>query len=115
MPDKFDEEFRNWSQRPPATPAARAAREISARLRNQRRWRTPSAAFTAAAAVVVLLVSLVVWFAVTEHGSAVADRVLVEDTSGAPRLRARQPAPLDPNVVLWWIDPDTPVYFVLQP
>lgn len=114
MPGRFEEEFRIWGERPPATPAARAAREISARLPDQRPSRTSSAPFAAAAAVVVLLVGLAAWFAVRDHGPAVVDRMVVENKASAPRLAVRQP-PLDPNVVLWWIDSDTPVYFVLQP
>jgi hypothetical protein len=116
MPGRFDEEFRNWNERPPATPAARAADEIVARLPDQRSSWMTSAAFTAAAAIVVLLVGLAAWFAVRDHGPGVTDRMVVENTPSAPTpLSARRPVPLDPNVVLWWIDPDTPVYFVLQP
>jgi hypothetical protein len=115
MPDRFDEEFKIWSQRAPGTPAARAAREVAVRLPSQRSSWMTSAAFAAAAAVVVLLVGLAAWFAVRDQGRGVTDRMVAENRSSATTpLSARRPAPLDPNVVLWWIDPDTPVYFVLQ-
>ena len=40
---------------------------------------------------------------------------LQEEETGETNVAALDPVPLGDDVVLWWIDPETPVYFVLTP
>ena len=97
----FDEALREWSDRPMVRSAASAIQaavgEPARRTAGPARW------FPAAVAAAVLVVITGIWF--------ISGRV----PAPAPaRLAAVAQTPLDDDVVLWWIDPDTPVYFVLD-
>jgi len=97
--ERFDRALREWAARPPATPAPAAAARIAARIPERAAgggvWR-----FAAAAAlVVIVLVGL----------------SLFGSRGARPRQTAHVNAspPLGDDVVVQWLDPDTPVYFVL--
>jgi len=102
-PDRLEQAFREWGRRPPRVPARQAARQVVERLRPRRgavatfRW----ALATAVATLTVLAV--LVGPHAPEHAPS-------------PRPPTRQaPMPLPENVVQWWLDADTPVYFILRP
>ena len=103
-PEAFEEAVRRQASRPPTTPSHEAARRIGAALGPRRRlrpWLVPAAA----AAAVALLLTLAT--------------LLPREPASMPSLAADPPEsnaePLPENVVLWWIDPETPVYFVVSP
>ena len=99
--EDFEAALREWSDRPTVRSAASAVQ--TALGEPARRTGAPAWWFPAAAAAAVLVVITGIWFI---SGRAPAP---------APaRLAAVASAPLDDDVVLWWIDPDTPVYFVLD-
>jgi hypothetical protein len=99
---EFDRELRAWGLRPPSTDPTRAARRVLAALPagHHRQWAWRLA--TAAALCVTLAVTV---FIVTSRPSTHPNRMAQADA----------PAPLDERVVQFWIDPQTPVYFVLSP
>ncbi len=99
--DDFDAALRRWGGRPPATPPATAADAVAARLETSRRA-APVRRWLAAAALAAVLGALaVLWWA---HGrSRAADGIVA------------QLPPLEENVMVFYLDPDTPVYFVLPP
>jgi len=99
---RFEEEFAEWAARPPRTQATVATRRVLARATSTAPplpW-----ARLLAAAVLVTLIVVAAWF-----GSGVVSRpraVAVADQASAP---------LPDNVMLWYLDPQTPVYLVLSP
>ncbi|MFC2173933.1 hypothetical protein ACFLU6_15125 [Acidobacteriota bacterium] len=107
----FDRHLKAWGRRPPKTPPAAAARHIRGRIKEVSRplplWRL------AAAAVLVLAFSSALWL-VFKNGHPYAPVDILVSTP-TPSPQAFEPPPLDDNVVLWWLDSDTPVYFVLSP
>ncbi|MGD8375218.1 MAG: hypothetical protein PVF68_03685 [Acidobacteriota bacterium] len=107
----FDEAFRDWGRRPSPTAPEVAATRVVARLESRAgralRWR-----FAVVIATTMLLgIPLALWL--MPHGGG--------PLSTTPPTRAAHPAaamptpPLDDNVVLSWLDPETPLYFVLSP
>lgn len=98
--DRFDHALRAWATRPPVRDAGRAALRVLAALPG------PPASFPwrrlAAAAAVVALVVLGAWFGTPDHGQV-------------PAATAMATPPLPENVMVFWIDRETPVYFVLTP
>lgn len=107
--DRFEQEFRRWGKRPPLTPPDVAGRRIAARLKPVRTvlpiWR-----MAAAAAAVVLLVCGT-WAGLKFTGGSASHSV---PDAAAAHSTEFVPPPLDENVVLWWLDDETPVYFVLN-
>jgi len=104
-PDGFADALRRHAARTPSLMPAEAARRLRERLepRPERRYRQWLAPAAAAAAVVLALAS--------------ASRMRHED-GPAPRPRGVERStvvvgPLPDNIVLWWADPETPVYFIL--
>jgi hypothetical protein len=101
--DRVEQALKDWGRRPPRTPASQAARRLVGMLRPRGssaatvRW----ALATAIATLTVL--AIVVGPRAPEHGP-----------SPAPVVQ-QAPAPLPENVVQWWLDADTPVYFILRP
>lgn len=98
--DRFESVLREWGRRGSPTPAEFAATRVVAELprpRPPRRWPRP---VWAAAGLLLLLVAL--WLVPTQQAPQVARNGVAA-------------APLDDNVVLWWLDDETPVYFVLAP
>jgi hypothetical protein len=99
---RFEKAFAEWAARPPRTPAMVGARRVLARATSTAAplpW-----ARLLAAAVLVTLIVVTAWF-----GSGVASRPT------AVALADLAPAPLPDNVMLWYVDPQTPVYLVLRP
>lgn len=108
--ERFEHEFRRWGGRPPRTQPETAGRRIAARLGPAHTglplWRM------AAAAAAMLLVVWGSWGLLrlgngTPHGHG--------SPTAFSRSEAYVPPPLEENVVLWWLDDKTPVYFVLEP
>jgi hypothetical protein len=103
----FDRALREWAKRDPRTPADAAATRVVARLgrRPVVRFGWRLAATTAATA---LLLAVGLWAVLGDGEPRRGTAQPTVDTAGlvAP--------PLDSTVVLWWLDPETPVYFVLN-
>jgi hypothetical protein len=114
MPDRsnrrdvsaFERALRAWGRRPPVLPAGSAAARIDDRL-DRRERRLPYWRLVAAAATVVAVVGGL-WL-VSLDGPGAPERVESSDPSTGPTA-----PPLGDNVVLWWLDPETPVYFVID-
>lgn len=106
---RFDDELRRWAGRPPRTPPETAGRRIAARL-GPSRGGLPVWRMAAAAAAMLLMVwggrSLLELGDGDRHGNGAPAAI----TSSEDFV----PPPLDENVVLWWLDDNTPVYFVLD-
>jgi hypothetical protein len=96
---RFERDFRAWAAREPLTEPRKAARLVIEKLPERRRpiplWRL------AAAAVMLVGLGTTLWLA--RDGRPVASSVGTVVPSPA----------LPEDVVVWWIEPDTPVYFVL--
>lgn len=101
--ERFDEELRGWGRRPPATPSGKAATRVLARIRASRMG--PRKARGLAWAAAVLLAVLGVSWIGGRAGRAPLPSPLPE----------HEAVPLPDNVVLWQLDPETPVYFVIRP
>jgi hypothetical protein len=106
--DAFEREFRRWGERPPLTPPEEARRRITARLEPARSGLPVWHMATAAVAVVLLVSGTWAGLKITS-GSLPHTR---PDERSAVTTEFTPP-PLDENVVLWWLDDETPVYFVL--
>jgi hypothetical protein len=102
----FDDEFRRWASRPAGTSTRRASDRVAAALPDRQQTARLPLTFLAAAAALVMAVAGAMWVATPRNAGA---------PSAARGVDSVRPLPLEENVVLWWIDPDTPVYFVLQP
>jgi hypothetical protein len=98
---RFEEEYREWAGREPRTEPRRAARLLVATLPDRRR--AVARPWLAAAAVALALLGASLWMA--RHGRP--SSTVVGTVAPSPVLQE--------GVVLWWIEPDTPVYFVLGP
>lgn len=107
--ERFEQELRRWGSRPPLTPPERAGRRIAAGLKPLRSglpvWR-----MAAAAAAVVLLICGT-WAGLKLTGGTLPH---VQPNRTPANSAEFVPPPLDENVVLWWLDDETPVYFVLS-
>lgn len=96
---EFFAEFRRWGERPATTDARAAARRVVAALPEPR---APFRLRLLAVSTVALLAAfLAVWQAGWRPQPGAASAASME--------------PLPENVVLWYIEPETPVYFVLPP
>ena len=103
LPPELADALRRSAARPLRTTAAEAAARVRPLL--QRRRRTGNG-WTAAAIAALLVVA------------AVMHRVPRRETPASPPTAAppvMAVEPLPDNVVLWWVDPETPVYFVVAP
>jgi hypothetical protein len=103
--DDFDRELRQWASRPARLTPREAARQVEARINGARRRPAFDFDFGYAAAILAVLALL-------------AFRLNVDRAPDAPALASSPTtvfAPLPENMVLWWIDPDTPVYFAVAP
>jgi hypothetical protein len=99
---RFEDDLRRWGSKPPGTPAHIARVRVSARLEDVRHP-FPWLRLAAAAAMLVVL-ALAVWRGAPRPAGDVRPRTAV----------LLQPT-LDPNVVVWFVDGHTTVYFVLSP
>lgn len=108
---RFEAEFRRWAGRPPATPPDQAARKLLHRIEPSP-WRRPAHRLAAAAVTAVSFAVITAGvFLLTGNGNGTHQKPIITARS---LQAAQQPAPpLDDNVVIQWLDPDTPVYFVL--
>ena len=103
--DRFEEAFKSWARRSPQTPADEAARLVRDRLpeRRARGWYSgnPQRLVTAAAGLALLLV--VGWYTMPE--------------SSGPSSSQEEVAlpPLSDDVVLLWLDDETPLYLTVAP
>jgi len=107
--ERFEEDLRRWGSRPPATPPEEAARQLTAMLPPVAA-RLPVWRMAAAAAAVLLLVCGS-WAGLRFGGG---DMPVPHPADGPGHTAEFVPPPLDENVVLWWLDDKTPVYFVLN-
>ncbi len=99
---RFEAGLREWARREPRTTPETAAGRVLDRLPARRR---KSGAWWLAAAAAVVLAGLAgVWWAARDGHPA---PTVVGTVVRAPVL--------EEGVVVWWIEPDTPVYFVLGP
>jgi hypothetical protein len=102
---RFEEAFRRWAERPPHTPADEASRRVIARLPQHRgeRWLSGSRLHFATAAAGLALLLGFGWS-------------LLPKTQEEP-LQEREVAlpPLPDDVVLLWLDNETPLYLTIAP
>ena len=107
--ERFDREFHCWGSRPPSTDPEAAGRRIVARLQPARTglpvWRM------AAAAAAVMLLICGTWAGLQFTDGSVPSPL---PRPASDRSAEFVPPPLEDNVVLWWLDDETPVYFVLN-
>lgn len=108
--DRFDAALRDWGGRGPRTPAATAAARVVSQIgapsaQGHAGWRVRPFMTAVAAAALVAVVAGVVWWS-RDAGPARAP-------SG--RTAAELPPTLPENVVQFWLDAETPVYFVTGP
>ena len=103
----FDRALREWGGQPPRTPAGTAATRLKACLGSRANRMRPWGLVAGAATVLVIVGGM--WL-VSLDGSRAP--VPLDPAAPAPPPTA---APLGDNVVLWWLDADTPVYFVIEP
>jgi len=101
-PDGFDESLRRLAARPFAIPAEAAARAVLARLDDA--GGRGSLRRIASVAALLALIALGTWLGARHTASM---RNLSAGTLATP--------PLPTNVMVFWIDAHTPVYFVLSP
>lgn len=99
MARDFERELSDWGRRPARTPPDVAAARVIAGLPAQPWWDVRRLAAAAAVAVLVVSIGAGWW--------------IMQDNN--PDLVVLEPPLLDENVVLWWVDPETPVYFALGP
>ena len=103
--DRFENQWRHEAQRPPATPPGTAATRVRARIVAAERRRRALRMAWATAAVVGMVMGALLWLP-TEPTA----------TPGIPvAATAVAPPPLGEDVVLLWLDADTPLYLTLTP
>lgn len=102
---RFDEMLHQWAQRPPETPADEAARLVMAKLQKRPArgwfWGKQLRFATAAAGLALLLV--VGWVTMPDP----ADISVSTQEVTLP--------PLSEDVVLLWLDDETPLYLTVAP
>lgn len=102
--ERLERLLREWGRRPPATEPGIAARRVVARLQGDRSRPIWGRALLATAGAALALTT--VWQGM---------RMIEPSTPPGRRLVDEAPAPLPDNVVQWWLDAETPVYFVTGP
>jgi len=110
--DRFDAALRDWGGRGPRTPAATAAARVVSKIgersaQGRTGLRLPRFMAAAAAAALVAVVAGVVWLS-RDSGPA-------PTPSASARTSVELPPALPDNVVQFWLDAETPVYFVTGP
>jgi len=96
--EQFEERLRRWGGRPPSLAPAHAASRIVGRL-PERRGATPWLRLAAVAAMLAVIV-VGVWRTAPRRERLAASTLSVAGSD---------------DVVQFWLDPETPVYFVLPP
>jgi hypothetical protein len=102
--ERIESALREWGQRPPSTQPQTAARQVVAHIQAEHGptvWRQPLLA-----AAGVALVVTTAWLGV---------RLMEPPPHSDRRVVDEAPPPLPENVVQWWLDSETPVYFVTGP
>jgi hypothetical protein len=94
----FDRAFTAWARRPVPTPPEEGARLVRSAIERSRRP-SPVRTWLALAAAVVL--ALAAWLAVRPTPPT------------QQQAQLEPPIVLEEDVVVWWLDPETPVYFSL--
>ena len=105
---RFDEAFKDWASAEPPTPAEQAARQVMARLpeRQSQRWFGGSWLPVASAAAGLALMLVVGWNLIP--------RAEMPEAAAVEALDLALP-PLQENVVLLWLDEQTPLYLTVAP
>ncbi len=96
----FDRAFAAWARRPLGVPPEEGARRVLAAITQARRP-VPIRPLLALAAAVVL--ALAAWLALRPALPPPVQQ----------QARLEPPIVLEEDVVVWWLDPETPVYFSL--
>ena len=94
--EQFEERLRRWGGRPPSLAPAHAASRVVGQL-PERRGATPWLRLAAVTAMLAL-VTVTVWVSAPPRREPAAEAMLGSD-----------------QVVQFWLDAETPVYFVLPP
>jgi hypothetical protein len=105
---RFDEAFKAWASAEPDTPARKAARQVMARLpeRRPQRWFADGWLPVASVAAGLALMLAVGW--------TLVPRAEMSEVSAVETLDLALP-PLQENVVLLWLDEQTPLYLTVAP
>ena len=99
--EQFEERLRRWGGRPPSLAPAFAASRVAGQLSGDRRVGVPWLRLAAVAAMMVAI-AVGVWRTAPQQQPLAA--AVAANGSGATG-----------DVVQFWLDSETPVYFVLQP
>ena len=102
---QFDGAFREWAQQDPRTPAAVARQRVAARITAAGRP-SPAAAWPRRLALAFAL-------ALVATSGAFLWRATTPTPAPAPAAEALPVLP--DNVVQFWLDSETPVYFIVGP
>ncbi len=107
--DRFEASWKAHASRPPATPADRAARQVLQRIESERReTRRPIRHLFAVAAGLLLAVGLA-W------QLRAPGRMPETVAAGVTSDTATVTAALETDVVLFWLDSETPLYMTMRP
>lgn len=103
--DPFDEALKRWGGRSPRTPAEEAARRVMANVPERRSgtWFTGTGRRLATASVGLALLLVVGWMTLPHRSSPL------------PRSQEIALPPLSEDVVLLWLDDETPLYLTVAP
>jgi len=104
--NRFEAAFRAWARRAPVTPADVAAKRVGARIDASSRHAPGPAVWVQRLAVACGLVLVV------------ASGVLLWRNGTPPPIPSpavEVPPMLPDNVVIFWLDAETPVYFIVKP
>jgi len=101
--DRFDEALRVWADQAPQTPADEAARQVMSRLPERRRggWFAGSPLRLATAGAGLALLLMIGWATLPESPV----RLFASEEMALP--------PLPDDVVLLWLDSETPLYLTV--
>ena len=99
--DRFDRALREWARRRPQTPATEARRRVLQRIERPPEPRALRPPWQFALAGLALLVALG------------AGWIGLQPTPPAPPATELEAPLLDEDVVLLWLDPETPLYLIV--
>jgi len=101
--ERFDEALKTWAKRSPQTPAHEAARQVVARLSERRTggWLMGNSLRFATAAAGLALLLVVGWVTLPKAPGTLAS---------TPEVAL---PPLPDDVVLLWLDDETPLYLTV--
>jgi len=95
----FDRAFSEWARRPVPTPPEEGVRVVRSAIERSRR---PSPVRTWLALAAAAALALAAWLAVRPAAPPTQQQAQLEP-----------PIVLEEDVVVWWLDAETPVYFSL--